>query len=53
MFLVYKGYYNYIPVECNTDRDAAVELAKTLDGGSVWDQEKEEFIWDWGDIEED
>lgn len=53
MYLVYKDYYNYTPVEANTDKDAAVELARTLDGGSVWDQDKEEFIFDWGDIEED
>lgn len=52
MYLVYKDYYNYIPVECNTDKDAAVELAKTLEGGSVCDQDKEEFIFDFGDIEE-
>lgn len=52
MYLVYKDYYNYIPVESNTDKDSAVELAKILDGGSVWDQDKEEFIFDWGDIEE-
>ncbi len=52
MYLVYKGHYDYIPVEANTEKEAAVALAKTLDGGSVWDQDKEDFIFDWGEIEE-
>lgn len=52
MYLVYKGYYDYIPVEANLDKDAAVELAKTLEGGSVWEQETENFIYEWGDMEE-
>lgn len=53
MYLIYKDFYNYVPVTVYREKDRAIEYAKTIEGGSVWDSKLETFVYDWGYIEDE